>query len=57
MLTEDYINSGFGNSLGFGKEACGDRNEDIQKANLFDLQAKYTDVVSETDALKWMKIQ
>lgn len=37
------------------KEACGDRNEQIQKANLFDLQAKYADVISEADALKWME--
>lgn len=37
------------------KDACGDRNEQIQEANLFDLQAKYADVISEADALKWME--
>ncbi|OIW32647.1 putative N-carbamoylsarcosine amidase [Coniochaeta ligniaria NRRL 30616] len=31
--------------------ACGDRTPEIQKANLFDLDAKYADVVSEAEAL------
>ncbi|KAL4968164.1 Isochorismatase-like protein [Aspergillus stella-maris] len=31
--------------------ACGDRSAEIQNANLFDLDAKYADVVSEEDAL------
>lgn len=31
--------------------ACGDRTPEIQKANLFDLNAKYADVVSEEEAL------
>lgn len=32
--------------------ACGDRTAEIQNANLFDLDAKYADVVSEADALE-----
>jgi len=31
-------------------EACGDRTDEIQKANLFDLDAKYADVVNEKEA-------
>ncbi|KAL5342100.1 Isochorismatase-like protein [Aspergillus crustosus] len=31
--------------------ACGDRSPEIQNANLFDLDAKYADVVSEEDAV------
>jgi maleamate amidohydrolase len=33
------------------REACGDRNSRPHEANLFDLQQKYAEVVSETDAL------
>lgn len=36
-------------------EACGDRTEDIQKANLFDLDAKYADLVSEQEAVEKLK--
>ncbi len=32
-------------------DACGDRHPDPHKANLFDMNAKYADVVSETEAL------
>ncbi|KAL4908297.1 Maleamate amidohydrolase [Aspergillus multicolor] len=32
--------------------ACGDRTPEIQNANLFDLDAKYADVVSEEDAIE-----
>lgn len=32
-------------------EACGDRTEEVQKANLFDLNAKYADVVGEAEAV------
>jgi len=32
-------------------DAVGDRDPDVQRANLFDLDAKYADVVSEADAL------
>ncbi|KAK8115651.1 hypothetical protein PG984_012153 [Apiospora sp. TS-2023a] len=35
--------------------ACGDRSEDIQNANLFDLDAKYSDVVSEEEAIEHLK--
>lgn len=35
--------------------ACGDRSEEIQRANLFDLNAKYADVVGEEDALGKMR--
>lgn len=35
-------------------EACGDRDQRIQDANLFDLAAKYADVVSEADVTKWL---
>ncbi|ORY61027.1 putative N-carbamoylsarcosine amidase [Pseudomassariella vexata] len=36
--------------------ACGDRSEEIQRANLFDLNAKYADVVSEDEALEHLKV-
>ena len=32
--------------------ACGDRTPEVQKANLFDLGAKYADIVSEEEATK-----
>jgi hypothetical protein len=32
-------------------DACGDRSEEIQNANLFDLNAKYADVVTEEDTI------
>ncbi|KAF2102770.1 putative N-carbamoylsarcosine amidase [Rhizodiscina lignyota] len=35
--------------------ACGDRSDEIQNANLFDLNAKYADVVSEEEAVKQLK--
>ncbi|PGG99244.1 hypothetical protein AJ79_08636 [Helicocarpus griseus UAMH5409] len=35
--------------------ACGDRTPEIQNANLFDLDAKYADVVSEEEAIEKMK--
>ncbi|KAJ5902165.1 hypothetical protein N7495_002693 [Penicillium taxi] len=35
--------------------ACGDRTPEIQKSNLFDLDAKYADVVSEEEALKKLR--
>jgi maleamate amidohydrolase len=34
------------------REACGDRAEGPHESNLFDLQAKYAEVVSEAEALK-----
>jgi maleamate amidohydrolase len=33
------------------REACGDRHEGPHKANLFDMQAKYADVVSEEEII------
>lgn len=33
------------------EEACGDRHSDPHEANLFDMNAKYADVVSEAEAL------
>jgi maleamate amidohydrolase len=35
-------------------EACGDRHEGPHEANLFDINAKYGDVVSEADAMAYM---
>ncbi|KAK1622591.1 putative N-carbamoylsarcosine amidase [Colletotrichum phormii] len=37
------------------REACGDRSEEIQNANLFDLDSKYADVVSMKDAISRLK--
>jgi maleamate amidohydrolase len=34
------------------REACGDRHPAPHEANLFDLQAKYAEVISEADAIK-----
>ncbi|KAJ7768970.1 N-carbamoylsarcosine amidase [Mycena metata] len=34
------------------EEACGDRTPEIHNANLFDLNAKYADVVSEAEAVQ-----
>ena len=33
------------------REACGDRHPAPHDANLFDLQAKYAEVISEADAI------
>ena len=35
--------------------ACGDRTPEIQRSNLFDLNAKYADVVSEEEAVEKLK--
>ena len=37
------------------REACGDRHPAPHEANLFDLQAKYAEVVSEVDAIRLMQ--
>lgn len=37
------------------REACGDRHKAPHEANLFDLQAKYAEVVSEADALSLVR--
>lgn len=36
-------------------EACGDRTEDVQRSNLFDLNAKYADVIGESEAVEKLK--
>lgn len=36
-------------------EACGDRSMEIHNANLFDLDAKYADVVTEEEAVEKLK--
>jgi maleamate amidohydrolase len=33
------------------REACGDRHTGPHEASLFDLQAKYAEVITETEAL------
>ncbi|MEM7501724.1 MAG: isochorismatase family protein [Pseudomonadota bacterium] len=35
-------------------DACGDRHDGPHEANLFDMNAKYADVVSESDALEYL---
>lgn len=37
--------------IGLVREACADRHEGPHEANLFDLQAKYAEVISEAEAL------
>ncbi len=37
------------------RDAVGDRNDAVHQANLFDLHAKYGDVVSETDVSSYLK--
>lgn len=37
------------------EEACGDRHDAPHQANLFDMNAKYGDVVSEKDTLTYLK--
>jgi len=36
-------------------EACGDRHPAPHEANLFDMDAKYADVVSEDEALSYLQ--
>jgi maleamate amidohydrolase len=36
------------------REACGDRHHAPHEANLFDMNAKYADVVSEQEALTYL---
>lgn len=35
-------------------DACGDRHPEPHRANLFDMNAKYADVISESDAVKYL---
>ncbi|MCQ3813820.1 MAG: isochorismatase family protein [Acidimicrobiia bacterium] len=37
------------------RDACGDRDEAVHHANLFDLDAKYADVLSEREVLAYLK--
>jgi maleamate amidohydrolase len=39
------------------REACGDRHQVPHEANLFDMNAKYADVVSEQEALAYIASQ
>lgn len=39
------------------REACGDRNDRVNEANLFDLNAKYADVVTMDDVLQHLTRQ
>src|ERR1041384_3614049 len=39
------------------REACGDRHEGPHEANLFDMNAKYADVVSEQEAVAYLVAQ
>ncbi len=43
----DATQSGFRSLV--AREACGDRDEAVHDSNLFDLDAKYADVMSETE--------
>lgn len=36
-------------------DACGDRDERVQAANLFDLAAKYADVVTSDEVLTYFR--
>ena len=37
-------------------DACGDRHEAPHEANLFDMNAKYADVVDEAEAIEYLKL-
>ena len=39
------------------KDACGDRHEKPHIANLFDMNAKYADVVSEKEVFNFLSKQ
>ena len=39
------------------REACGDRHAGPHEANLFDLQAKYAEVISEQEACAYLRIR
>ncbi len=38
-------------------DACGDRHESPHEANLFDMNAKYADVVNEAEAIEYLKLR
>ncbi|MCY3910356.1 MAG: N-carbamoylsarcosine amidohydrolase [bacterium] len=39
------------------RDACGDRDQGVHEANLFDLDAKYADVVSEQEVLDYLSVR
>ena len=39
------------------RDACGDRDPKVHEANLFDLDAKYADVVSEQEVLDYLAVR
>ncbi len=39
------------------RDGCGDRSETVHEANLFDLQQKYAEVCSESEALRYLAIE
>lgn len=49
----DSMSSGFTTTV--VREACGDRHEAPHEANLFDMNAKYADVVSEAEIIAYLK--
>ena len=49
----DSMSHGFTTSV--VRQACGDRHEAPHQANLFDMNAKYADVINESDILTHMK--
>lgn len=49
----DSMSYGFRTSV--VREACGDRHPAPHEANLFDMNAKYADVVSETEVIDFMR--
>ncbi|MEI5668389.1 isochorismatase family protein [Bosea sp. CCNWLW174] len=49
----DSMSYGFRTSV--VREACGDRHRDPHEANLFDMNAKYADVVSEQEIIAFLK--
>lgn len=49
--TDVYINSGQ-----VVDAACGDRSPEIHNANMFDMNAKYADVVTEEEAIEHLGV-
>lgn len=49
----DALQSGFAPFV--VRDACGDRHPAPHEANLFDLQAKYAEVISETEAIAFLR--
>ncbi|KAK8124153.1 hypothetical protein PG999_004071 [Apiospora kogelbergensis] len=58
-VKKKYASAFFGTALASDLRvvgaACGDMCEEIQNANLFDLDAKYADVVSEEEAIEHLR--